>query len=449
MYDPLSSLNSQLSRHRLSRYIGVVLFFLSLFTYLGYVSTRFGLDNPPWSVGDEPSYDSIGWELSQGNGFSEQMNDPEFRAPYEQAARRNSEFPALSKFPNGPTTIRAPLFPIVIAATDLLFGRQFWAVRLLNILAVSAICGLVASTLYRLAGVIPALMGAFLFVVVDFHTRLYARAIMSEAIAGLLVAVMVLALFKFANTFRKRWLVVAALMFGLSILSRNIFVLWLPGMLLLLFWLQRKKPRDAFLSLLLFTVVTIFVASPWMIRNCIALGSFKPMGTQGLTQLAAGYSEIAWEHQGVWQNLDQYDFFDSVTRTEMTTLEKELAKAAYSREMAFQWILHHPLQALALIPLKIYHEFRPYTWSDAIIYLLAVFGLFSLKKTVEGKILIGLVLINMFAVAVTWSVSGRFLIPLLFVFHVAAAFGMWHLLLLLQQVIFPSHQDPRPSGGVE
>ncbi len=332
MHVGLSRLNSQLSRHELSRYIGVVLFFLSLLTYWGYVSIRFGLDNPPWSVGDEPSYDSIGWELSQGNGFSEQMNDPEFRTPYEQAAKRNPEFPQLSDVPNGPTTIRAPLFPLVIAATDLLFGRQFWAVRLVNLLAVSATCGLVTYTLYRLAGVIPALWGAFLFVVVDFHTRLYARAIMSEAIASLLVAVMVLSLFKFARSTRKRWLVVAALMFGLSILSRNIFVLWLPGMIILLFWLQWRKTRAAFASILLFTAVTMLVVSPWMIRNCIVLKSFKPMGTQGLTQLAAGYSDIAWEHQGVWQNLDRYNFFDSVTTPAMTSLEKELAKSAYSRK---------------------------------------------------------------------------------------------------------------------
>ncbi len=441
MHVGLSRLNSQLSRHELSRYIGVVLFFLSLLTYWGYVSIRFGLDNPPWSVGDEPSYDSIGWELSQGNGFSEQMNDPEFRTPYEQAAKRNSEFPQLSDVPNGPTTIRAPLFPLVIAATDLLFGRQFWAVRLVNILAVSATCGLVTYTLYRLAGVIPALWGAFLFVVVDFHTRLYARAIMSEAIASLLVAVMVLSLFKFARSTRKRWLVVAALMFGLSILSRNIFVLWLPGMIILLFWLQWRKPRAAFASILLFTAVTMLVVSPWMIRNCIVLKSFKPMGTQGLTQLAAGYSDIAWEHQGVWQNLDRYNFFDSVTTPAMTSLEKELAKSAYSRKKAFQWIRENPLKTLALVPLKIYHEFRPYSWSDAVIYLLAISGLFSLRKTVEGKILIGLVLINMFAVTVTWSVSGRFLVPLLFITHVAAAMGMWNLFLGMERIFYSAHED--------
>lgn len=435
MCSGLSKLNSTLSQHRLARYVGLAVFFLSLVIYLGYFSIKFGLNVPPWSIGDEPSYDSIGWELSQGNGFSEDMNDPEFRIPYERAARENRAFPSLPHPKSGPTTVRPPLFPIIIATTDLLFGRQFWAVRIVNTLAIAATCGLVTYALFQLAGIFPALWGAFLFVVIDFHTRLYARAIMSEAIACLFIALLVLALFKFANTQKKRWVVLAALAFGLTILSRNIFVLWIPGLAILLFLLQRTNLRAAIASVSLFVGVTILIVSPWMVRNCVVLKSFKPTGTQGITQLSAGYSDIAWKHQGVWQNLDNDHFFDVVITDDMPTLEKELAKASYSRKKAVDWILQNRLKAIALAPLKIFHEFRPYTGSDAVVYFLAVFGLFSMRKRVEGKILSGLLVINMFAVAATWSVSGRFLVPLLFVIHLAAAMGMWTIIIWIQQIL--------------
>ncbi len=425
----LSKLNSELSRHRLARYLTLAVFSLSFVTYLGYSAIKFGLNVPPWAIGDEPSYDSIGWELSRGNGFAENFRDPKFRFPYEQAARKDPAFPRLPDPPGGPTTIRPPLFPVLIAATDLLFGRQFWAVRLANIFAVSATCGLLSYALFQLAGLFPALIGAFLYVVVDFHTRLYARAIMSEAIASLFIAIVVLALFNYVGSQKKHWLVTAALAFGFAVLSRNIFFLWLPGMAILLFFLLQAKLRVAIRSVLLFLSLTLLVVSPWMVRNCLVLKSFKPMGTQGMSQLAAGYSEIAWKHQGVWQNLDRYNFFDAAITDEMTSLEKELAKANYSRRKAFEWVQRNPLRAIALVPLKIYHEYRPHTKSDAVIFLLALCGLFTMRKSVEGKILLGFLLINMFAVAVTWSVSGRFLVPLIFVIHLAAAMGGWAILL--------------------
>ncbi len=435
MCSGLSKLNSTLSQRELSRYIGFAVFFLSLVTYLSYFSIKYGLNVPPWPIGDEPSYDSIGWELSQGNGFSEDLNDPEFRLPYERAARENPGLPSLPHSKSGPTTVRPPLFPIVIATTDLLFGRQFWAVRIVNTLAIAATCGLISSALFQLAGILPALLGAFLFVMIDFHSRLYARAIMSEAIACLFVALLVLALFKFANTQQKRWVMMTAIMLGLTILSRNIFVLWIPGLAILLFQLQRTNLRAAISSVLLFVGVTMLIVSPWMIRNCVVLKSFNPTGTQGITQLSAGYSEMAWRHQGVWQNLDDVHFFDAVTTNDMTTIEKELARASYSRQKAVDWISHNPLKAIALAPLKIFHEFRPYTGSDTVVYFLAVFGLFSTRKKMEGKILSGLLVINMFAVAATWSVSGRFLVPLLFVIHVAAAIGLWGIIIWIQQVL--------------
>ncbi|HUG20686.1 MAG TPA: hypothetical protein VMM56_16980, partial [Planctomycetaceae bacterium] len=43
----------------------------------------------------------------------------------------------------------------------------------------------------------------------------------------------------------------------------------------------------------------------------------------------------------------------------------------------------------------------------------------------EGKLLLAVVLANALAVGATWSVEGRFLVPMLFVQHVMAAFGGW------------------------
>lgn len=433
MCSRISRLNNVLSQHKWAKHTGIAIFILSFFTYLSHFTLKYGLNVPPSTTGDETSYDSIGWELSHGNGFSRNFNNPVFRIPYEQTAANNPMLQPLPHQKSGPTTVRPPLFPLLIAATDYILGRQFWAVRVINTLAIAATCGLVVHALLHLAGVLPAFTGAFLFVVIDFHTRLYARAVLSEAITCFLVALFVLALFKVAETQQKRWIIAAAISYALAILARNIMVLWSPGLMLLVYLLLRKNRRNAIFSGFLFIGTVLLTMAPWMIRNCVVLHSFMPMGTQGLTQLPAGYSDIAWEHQGVWQNLDSRDFFKGVVTEQMTTLESELARAKFSRKKTVDWISHNKIRAIGLAPLKVFHEFRPYTWSETVIFLLTITGLLSLKNRQEGKILLGILFINLFAVAITWSVSGRFLTPLLFVFHVAAAMGAWKIVIWITE----------------
>jgi hypothetical protein len=71
--------------------------------------------------------------------------------------------------------------------------------------------------------------------------------------------------------------------------------------------------------------------------------------------------------------------------------------------------------------------------------------LVQLAQGVEGWVFGGLLLTNVVAVAVTWSVEGRFLVPLLFVFHVLAAMGLWSTLLVLTKP-FPYRSTRRSSS---
>jgi len=100
-------------------------------TYMGYYALKFGLNQPPSATGDEPYYDSLGWELAKGNGFQLDTADPDFRRPYEEAAK-SSELYALGPPLQGAITSRPPLFPLALAAGDTFFGRQFWCSRLIT-----------------------------------------------------------------------------------------------------------------------------------------------------------------------------------------------------------------------------------------------------------------------------------------------------------------------------
>ena len=105
-----------------------------------------------------------------------------------------------------------------------------------------------------------------------------------------------------------------------------------------------------------------------------------------------------------------------------------------------RWILHNPAKALALAPLKVYQEFRPRSPSELMVFGFALVGLTLLIKRTEGWVFAGLLLMNVVAVAATWSVEGRFLVPLLFVFHVLAAVGLWSTLV----AVFDFQRSPDP-----
>jgi 4-amino-4-deoxy-L-arabinose transferase-like glycosyltransferase len=432
----LSELNERWSLHPRASFVGIAVFCVATACFLGHYASKYGLNSPPSSTGDEPSYDSLGWQLSRGRGFSVNYRDPEFRAPYDRAARKDPALFTLAPGKSGPITYRPPLFPLLIAGTNVLFGRQFWMIRVVDSIAIAATCGLMAQYVFRSAGLLPALIGAATFVVVDYRTRLYGRAIMSEALACVLVACLALTIIKSASSGKIRWMFLAGGIAGLCILTRTMLVLWLPGLAVTMFFARRSASQDkaarvAVVHSCLFVATALLVVLPWMIRNSIVLESFKPLGTQGLTQLSAGFSDEALAHLGVWHNTSQREIFDAVVKPDMSTIEVELAMAEHSSRLAFRWILHNPHKALLLAPLKIFSEFQPYTLSEAFVACFALIGLALTIKTLSGKVFCGMILTNALAVAVTWSVSGRFLVPLLFVIHVLAAVGLWSTLLMV------------------
>jgi hypothetical protein len=426
------------------------------------------LNCPPTTGGDEPDYDSLGWELSHGRGYQFNFADPGFRAPYDAAARDQPELYFLMSTRVGATAYRPPLFPLVIAGTDVLLGRQFWGIRLINGACVAATCGLVAHVVWRMAGLAPALLGAFVFVVIDYRTRLYSRAILTEAIACVLVALLALALTKSARTQRLYWAGVAGIVAGLGVLARNMMAAWLPGIALIIYLVARRswppiettgtpdrdtsgpRPapaprRRALAAAGVFLAATVAVLLPWMVRNCVALGAFMPLGIQGLNELSAGYSDVAFATGGVWSNAATRGFFDPIKNPGLPSLAQERTQARYSSGQAKRWVLENPGKALLLAPLKVFHEFRPRSPSEWFILGLALVGLVQLAQGVEGWVFGGLLLTNVVAVAVTWSVEGRFLVPLLFVFHVLAAVGLWSTLLVPTKP-FPYRSTRRSSS---
>lgn len=430
--------------------VGLLSFLLCWLTFLGYYHWKFDLNEPPATSGDEVSYDSLGWELAHGRGFRINTGEAAFRKPYDDAAKSAERF-RLGPPVEGIVTYRPPLYPLALSGLNRIFGRQFWAVRVMDAAFMAGTLCMLTVLLYRRWGWLAVFIAWVLFIAVDSQTRLYGRAILTEAMSLFLTSLMILQLLDLQNLKEPtpRRILVRSLgigiVLGLSLLTRTLMVLWVPGLMLVLLWILRRLGQSfrlAFAAVALFLMGLGVIVAPWAVRNITLTGELMPLGTQGGSQLSAAFGEEAWREKGVWVNLDRKDFFAPVVKDSQTHLERELQKAKYSQSQAIQWIKANPIKAVVLFPLKIWQECRPRTLGEWIIRLLCLMGAIAIWRTALGQLLLAILAVNFFAIGITWSVEGRFLLPVLLPIHFLAVMGgLW----LLHRGSFNSreslHQD--------
>jgi 4-amino-4-deoxy-L-arabinose transferase-like glycosyltransferase len=369
--------------------------------------------------------------LAHGRGFAINLTNPEFRRIYDTAAQASPLY-RLAESNRGAVAYRPPLFPLVLAGLDRLLGRQLWSARVFNSACMAATVCLLTVMLLRIGGWGPALCGIFLFVVIDTRSRLYSRAILTEALSTFWIALLACLLCELLRRPKFRVTVPAAIVFGLAILTRSQFVLWLPGLLVLVgvlvFRGQQSHSRlNTFGNVAAFLLCAVLVLLPWMVRNRRLAGPAFPLGTQGAQELSAGYSDFTWNARGEWVNLAQRNFFSTIP-AHLTSLQREIVQARLSKEQALHWMREHPVKTFALIPMKIYWEFKPRTASEAVVLVLSALGAIISWRRPQTRIGLALVGINALAIGLTWSVAGRFLVPLLFVFHFWTGLATWSLI---------------------
>lgn len=430
---PLSptALNARLRSPRAAALVAAAVFLVGMAAFTLRVAAQIGLSAPP-EAGDAQDYDLLGLELAAGNGFRLDYENPTWRAT--QAASHDPNAAAALRFRGtSPTTLRPPLFPAVVGLTYRLVGREFAVVRLMNCAALAVAGAAGAWLVSRRLGPLPGLCYGLLFAVIDHRTRYYGGMFLTEPFASLTTALLALALVTLADGKRKRWAVAAGVLFGLCILTRTMSALWLPVLAPLVWWIAALsragwKPRAARTASFLFTAAV--VVAPWAARNSLLLGHFSPLGMQGQTQLAAAYSDEAFRLRGIWFNLDEAGFFADLPE-HFPSLAYEHVASDRSRAAAVRWVRDNPHKVPPLAALKVLQEWLPRMQWEALILGLFAFGAALWPSRDDRRILLGLLAANAFAIALTWSVGGRFQVPLLPVLHVFAACGLWAALVMI------------------
>lgn len=408
------------------------------------------LGQPPKPIGDGPDYENIAFHLWKGEGFLFDNQDPAWRSIYESSEQ---DYSATLQAPAQrlATTGRPPLFPITISGVYLAIGRNAWAFAVIRVLLITCVAlsgalavtmtvQLLASTGHQRNSNVPPYrlwaggLGTLAFVATNRTIRDYATDFLTELLALLLMQVFVMLLFMLTNgdsPQRRRLAVLAGAALGALILTRSMFVVWLPLLWAVVVLAIAGGQRQRLGIATLVVAVACLVCTPWWLRNCVVLRAWMPLGTQGPITLLGGYSDAALGSDGNWQPEPERALrAELATQPDFQQLEtdgqRELVVSQIAAERVKAWGFSH-LDALPrMMAQRIYVHWNPYSGRSLMWKLAILLGIIRLFLHRDRAViwLVGLPLISTLVVAGFYATGGRFLVPLYGVLFTLSGLGL-------------------------
>jgi hypothetical protein len=419
-----------------------------LIIQLGAIALDDWLWHPPKPFGDGPDYEVIGFNVSEGNGWSHSFADAKWRAPYLKDAHAEYPVQLHRNSPLTPDTNRPPLLPACIGITYLIFPRgpaAFAIVRLGLAACIALGCAIAVAWAHQMAiqtqkanrrvlGVLVCLC-MIAIVASERNLRNYATDFLTEPVALALTQLFLVVAWSGIQRGKWTWGIGAGLLFAAMYFCRAVFLLWIP-LLLVGFWFALRmashSPRDSLRWLVAFAVSFMMLCSVWWGRNCYVLESFSPLGTKGSVTMLGGYCDEAYARGGEWQGEPERalrqeleaGLGDSPTSNDFLSLELKMGRLAGQRVK--QWATDHASSLPSLFCKRIVTEWNPYTGKALLLKLMALVGIVWLARFHRAALLwlAGPLIINTIVVMFTYSVGGRFLVPTYGELYILSAFGV-------------------------
>lgn len=311
-----------------------------------------------------------GWflaEIRQAPDFREMRQDMSVQ-DYQARAMLSGDWtlPEGRSDPEIPTTpyYRPPGYCYFLAGIYYLSDGSYLAPRIVNIFM-----GLVAIALMYLLGILlwsrrVALIAAFLMSTY-WGFIFYEGEVNDPAVFVFLIPCLLLALYRWQQTFHLRWILLAAIITGSYALMRPNILLFGPFMAAWILWTGFKKttPFRIAAAWVILALFTFLVIAPVTVRNYLVSGEFVPISTyfgenlyigncddaDGYTswtpylqQLEGGGQFSVWEYARIVRGLGKDIGQPGLTHSE--------ASKVFAR-MAIDWIREKPMAA-AKVTLK-------------------------------------------------------------------------------------------------
>src|SRR5579859_1230569 len=250
----------------------------------------------------------------------------------------------------GPTAWIAPVYPYLLAGIFKIFGvyteRSFFAAALLNILFSAGACVPIFYAGERIAGLGAARAATWLWALFPNSIIIPFEWVWDTCLSAFLVAVLLLATLKLAETRRLRDWFFYGLLWGFALLTNPAVALLLP--VFVLWAAHRIRNHDLKSDWLtrpaLATGVALLSCVPWTVRNYIAFHSLIPIRSNFAFELYVGNNE----------NYDEQHRFrpGAITQDREILRYFRLGESAFMEEekkKALAFLVAHPRIALWLV----------------------------------------------------------------------------------------------------
>ena len=239
-----------------------------------------------------------------------------------------------------PTAFFPVGWPVFLAGVFLITGPSFIAVKVAALLLWMLTTAFVYLLGRRLGGRSVGLVAGGLVAVAPTMAVYAARGASEHLFIPLLLAVCLLVATADGRTPSMRRTALAGVFLGLAILVRSTAIL-LP--LVIPLWLLLRRPaRESWRAAVTMSVVSVLVLTPWMARNAIVMHTFG-LSTNG------GYTIWIGAHPHASGG------FDSGKGWQISSVATETRQNSVLLHESANYVVHHPLDWLGLIPAKFEH----------------------------------------------------------------------------------------------
>lgn len=252
-----------------------------------------------------------------------------------------------------PNTDAFPFYPVALAAFYFVFGPGWLAVTVFNLLVGALTAITVFDLTRRLFDVRTGLIASTLTTYYPY--LMWHHIYLDETLLFVwLIAAVMWALFHFQAAPSWRRALLLGLVIGVAGMTRSTAFVFLPAALLYLLWATRRPGL-----LVLVALGSVILVLPWSARNHSVTGEFVLISTHGGWPLRAGNNEIAFEY--LRRGLST-DYITLDRRLQPPDGLDQVEKNAWFMDEVRRFVVEHPVDALALIPLKaaIYWSPAPY-----------------------------------------------------------------------------------------
>ena len=222
--------------------------------------------------GDTFYYHRVAYNLCNGNGFSATDDGRAFGV-----GKKNKDLEY------EPTITRGPVYPFFMCMVYKTLGNEEYMVsledwhknlnkvRIVQCVIDAAICLLVFFIVRLIypAFFLPAFISAFLYCF-SFYNIFYTKALLSESLTTFLMTWFIFFCVLVLKNQKKLWFFLAGAVFGLVILSRFEYAIFVFVIIIYMCFINRRSLPIAIKNCVIFIIGVIIVISPWTVRNHIA-----------------------------------------------------------------------------------------------------------------------------------------------------------------------------------